>query len=357
MLSRTRTDSTSSSSSSLVSPTQGIYGTPRLEDPPVLKSRASNELLRSPGKLSERFKDSTSKLFPRHNSTPNGSPKISTGSRKLPDTTALARPSRELERYTSSIKGSSAALLPLNTEDRHKYFRTQGSAILSSSSSNSKLISIDEGSIYTFHPTMIKVPPALESPLTPSLTEDSHYIAEETYTLLKKWILPLFNGEGLRTPVEKVNFLLKLHIDATSPARVLQEFKELTITGMKKLSEPLARLPKDKITSRMTDLWQFFYSQVLPYWEAVFLPLQLAENINVRRLTVQSFRDIVLLPVSESLDAQYLSGRPRLFQCANVLAMIQSNDEGQEKINQLIKIMKVGRSQPGDRRGFVGLND
>ncbi|KAF5113279.1 hypothetical protein DV452_002698 [Geotrichum candidum] len=380
--------------------------------------------------LSTRFKDSTSKLFPRHygssgsnssNSTTSPPKSRTDVSRKQSlsesiATTALAKPSRELERIATSIKGSPSALLPLNSssrDDKHKYhhpFKTPMASILSSSSSNSKLTS-EQGSIYTFNSStangrsMIRTPPALEvggsamgflSSTTRGVavlpSEDNEFVAKETLTLLEQWILPLFNGEGLRTPVEKVNFLVTLHIESRKQQGyiakdLLQEFKHLTQTGMARLADPFHKVLDSKLLARMVDLWQFFFSQVLPYWEAVFLPMQLEfegknsafwaklttgpdyEQLNINRLTLIAFRDIVVLPIASRIEAiigkllfdfeessmSMADVSVKLLQCTNVLATIRSGDENQEKVQLLIQSMKrnwLNRPQI-DRRGLV----
>lgn len=275
-----------------------------------------------------------------------GSSTVSLG-RPIPEPTPFARPSRELERIASSMGGTQNALSPMNTgsrDEKHKHhhlvsFRTRKDAhpgvVLSSSSSNSKLIS-DQGSIYSFNPAtpgMLKNLPALENKgISPK--EDKEHIAEETWNLLKQWVLPLFNREGLRTPVEKVNFLVTLHLDSRiqqgyKAKEVLDEFKDLTKTGMLKLESLLQTVTEAKFLERLVHLWLFFFSQVLPYWEAVFLPLQLefegsgpvlsapgsaanywhslaetAEDLSIRRMTLIAFRDGVILPVSGRLESK-----------------------------------------------------
>jgi hypothetical protein len=380
--------------------------------------------------LSTRFKDSTSKFFPRHygssgsnSSNSTTSPLKSRGGithkQSLTEsiaTTALAKPSRELERIATSIKGSPSALLPLNSssrDDKYKYhhpFKTPMARILSSSSSNSKLTS-EQGSIYTFNSStttgrsMIKTPPAFETggstvgffnsttrgvAVLPS--EDTEFVAKETLTLLEQWILPLFNGEGLRTPVEKVNFLVTLHIESRKQQGyvskdLLQEFKDLTQAGMTRLADSFHKVPDSKLLARLVDLWQFFFSQVLPYWEAVFLPMQLEfegknhafwaklttgsdyEQLNINRLTLIAFRDIVVLPIAGRIEgligkllfdfdesSMSMTDVPvKLLQCTNVLATIRSGDENQEKVQVLIQSIKHNwLSRPRkDRRQIV----
>lgn len=180
---------------------------------------------------------------------------------------------------------------------------------------------------------MLKNLPALEpKALLPK--EDKDFIAEESWSLLRQWVLPLFNGEGLRTPVEKVNYLVTLYIDSRiqqgAQARdIISEFLDLTKIGMAKLDTQLQAVTDAKFMPRLVDLWQFFFSQVLPYWEAVFLPLQLEfegtgqvlspssaasywgtllesqEHLNIRRMTLIAFRDWVMVPISERLESKF----------------------------------------------------
>lgn len=179
---------------------------------------------------------------------------------------------------------------------------------------------------------MLKNLPALESKLLLP-KEDKDYIAEESWALLQQWVLPLFNGEGLRTPVEKVNYLVTLYIDARvqqgAKARdLISEFLDITKTGMLILDLQLQAVPDSKFMPRLADSWHFFFSQVLPYWEAAFLPLQLefegcgqvlpaktaasywatllepAGHLNIRRMTFIAFRDWVVVPISERLERE-----------------------------------------------------
>lgn len=407
---------------------------------PTAKSKESTlskaKLLARQAAVSSSMSGSKRKNDPLYNMSAASLSNPNTSRVPIVESTPLARPSKELERIASSMGGTQNALLPMNPASRddklkihHHHlvsFRSRKDAhpavVLSSSSSNSKLVS-DQGSIYTFNPStpgMLKSLPALENKKLVS-KEDKDYVAEETWTLLKKWVLPLFNKEGLRIPVEKVNFLVTLHIDSriqqdAKAKDLVDEFKDLTNTGMVKLISSLKALPDVKLMARLVELWYFFFSQVLPYWEAVFLPLQLEfegagsvlstpgvaakywsplaeteKHLNIRRMTLISFRDCVLLPISTRLDSMcvrlyHLFLAPfsvtnynlaiisqahldfdsertvtdttvRLLQCANVLASIQSSDASQLKIEHLVRTMKntwLSRSRTAkDRRGFV----
>lgn len=311
------------------------------------KPHLNNSQLRSTSSStnSKRRVDLTIQAVPM----PPGRPSIS-------ELSPLARPSKELERIASNF-GNPMPLSPMHTGSRdgnkhHLSFRTRkdphSTVILSSSSSNSKLIS-DQGSIYSFHPSspggMLKALPSLDA--KPMLAkDDKDFIAEETWSLLQQSVLPIFNGEGLRTPVEKVNYLVTLYIESRiqqgAQARdIISEFLELTKAGMVKIDFQLQGLADAKFMPRLNELWQFFFSQVLPYWEAVFLPLQLEfegsgqvlspksaanywgtllespEHLNIRRMTLIAFRDWVMIPISDQLQREYSIKSDKTYKKAN----------------------------------------
>lgn len=336
-----------------------------------------------------------------------------TGRSSISERSPLTRPSKELERIASiaSQNVSSQVISSSRDSEKHKNhyhlsFRsnknTHGSTVLSSSASNSKLVS-EQGSIYSFHPSspggIHKSLSALELKNLAS-KDDKDYIADESWSLLRSRVLPLFQGEGLRVPVEDLNDLVTMHLNfriqqGVQAIEILSEFRELTKIGMKKLDCSLQKVSNTKLMPRLVELWQFFFSQVLPYWEAVFLPLQLEfegnghvlspqsakdywgsliENqakVSIRQMTLTGFRDWVIVPISEKLEQQISQTQMefniptrtvtdttvRLFQCTSLLASIRSNDDNQKKIDRLIRVLKskwLSRPRAAkDRRGFV----
>ncbi|KZP00772.1 HbrB-domain-containing protein [Calocera viscosa TUFC12733] len=164
----------------------------------------------------------------------------------------------------------------------------------------------------------------------PSLASTHAQLASqgEPWPLLHVHVLPLFNGEPLRCPIEDLNVLVRNHLHAAisrSPSKVMQmmeaELNELVSTGMVTLNAGLHVLEGDKLLSRLVDKWGFFYGQVLPYVEGVFLPFQTdpllrglrssakrvkdqadedatitapANRVDVRMLVLHAFRDRVL---------------------------------------------------------------
>ncbi|KAH9962095.1 HbrB-like-domain-containing protein [Lactifluus volemus] len=158
-------------------------------------------------------------------------------------------------------------------------------------------------------------------------------------------VLPLFNGEHLRIPIEDLNQLVKRHIQSVvsnSPARAVatleSETLDLIASGMETLNGKLAGVEEDKLVGRVVELWGFFWDQVLPYVEGVLLPLQTepvlsslyrtpkthrnssptrqngkgstslplspSSHIDVRTLALRSFRDKIILPIATPLNAR-----------------------------------------------------
>ncbi|ODQ56557.1 HbrB-domain-containing protein [Saitoella complicata NRRL Y-17804] len=205
-----------------------------------------------------------------------------------------------------------------------------------------------------------------------SSTYDS-WLTSDVWPLLSARVLPLFSGEGLRVPVEDLNKLMISHIrrcvgDNTTYT-LLDDLHDLLEVGMTSLNQPpltSSSLPPERLIPRLVEVWEFFFGRVLPYLEAVFLPLQkewkgvgsvLSERgsemvwgaergeIDIRRIALMEFRDVVILPnqkVFERLHGVFSSLRldidsaqnitdtaSRLLQCVSVLASILSGDEKQ----------------------------
>lgn len=389
---------------------------------------------------------SKAKMFARqakpHLSSSSSNPSLSQSKRKNVDLTIqtkqlpptarpsfserspLSRPSKELDRIASfgpstpgtrDIDGSvagggsgggsggSGAGGNSGGGKQHKHhmpFRSRKDShpgvVLSSSSSNSKLIS-EQGSIYSFHPSSPGAS-ALEVKNLGNKAEDRDQIAEDSWTLLCSKVMPLFSGEGLRVPVEDLNNLVVMHLDllirqGVGPKEVISEFRNLLKIGIINLDSTLSRAPDEKLISRLVEVWMSFFSQALPYLEAVFLPLQLEfegvgqilsqeeaqeywlgllekpANLTTHRYILMAFRDHVVLPISDRLldltarihldfgETEYSGIAARILQCTNILSAIQSNDENQAKIDGLVKALKSSwLTMPRtakDRRGFI----
>ncbi|KAJ7497130.1 HbrB-like-domain-containing protein, partial [Mycena latifolia] len=185
-------------------------------------------------------------------------------------------------------------------------------------------------------------------------------------------VLPLFNGEPLRIPIEDLNVLVKRHIASvvsSSPSKAIATLEhdaaELISSGMVTLNAKLSGADDDSLIRRIIDVWSFFWDQVLTYVEGVLLPLhtdpllsnlyrskphrpssprqtskgnipsvmngslQLSPKyIDVRTVALRSFRDKVIVPLASRLrgciinrqeNAQETATQPRLQQMLLVL--------------------------------------
>lgn len=98
------------------------------------------------------------------------------------------------------------------------------------------------------------------------------------------------------------------------------------------LDPMLLKVSDERSIPRLVEIWSLLFGNVLPYFEAVFLPLQQefkgvgtimtskesrdffgvvegewggGGGLDVRRLVLMSFRDVVVLPVHEKLRRKF----------------------------------------------------
>lgn len=169
---------------------------------------------------------------------------------------------------------------------------------------------------------------------------------DDAFPYLKSKLLVIFEGEDLRLPVEDFNRVVTLHIQycikTRSPMQVLDDLRDLLWTGFSSLDHNLRRHSEDHLIPNLVDLWMHVFTGVLPYMQAVFLPLDLefsgsgslltpeqarefwggvitspVENpgtgggpislapastaLDVRRMVLTAYRDVVILPRYERL--------------------------------------------------------
>ncbi|PSR72172.1 hypothetical protein PHLCEN_2v11964 [Hermanssonia centrifuga] len=184
-------------------------------------------------------------------------------------------------------------------------------------------------------------PPALN----PSISTSSNITLSMLPTFLREpdnpWatlyihILPLFLGEPLRVPIEDLNALVKRHIQSvipSSPSKALTALEsdvgELISNGMLNLASRFREVDDKTLLESVVETWGFFWEQVLPYVEGALLPLQTdsmisslsrmpkvikpsspsgqngksgptykTQQIDVRTIALQSFRDQIVHPL------------------------------------------------------------
>jgi hypothetical protein len=167
---------------------------------------------------------------------------------------------------------------------------------------------------------------------------------DDAWPLLKARVLLIFEGEDPRPPVEDFNALVLVHIKRCihkrSPILLIEDLEELLSTGFGSLDQTLRHVPDDRLIPHLVEMWLVVFTTILPFLQAVFLPLDLEfrgqgimsgtqagefwgvvlpdemnskgeghknvavlGELEVRRITLLIFRDIVILPRYEALMA------------------------------------------------------
>ncbi|KAK5174958.1 uncharacterized protein LTR77_000094 [Saxophila tyrrhenica] len=173
---------------------------------------------------------------------------------------------------------------------------------------------------------------------------------DDAWPLIKARLLNLFSGEEVRTPIEDFNTLVGVHIrrcvQRKSPVVVVEDLRELLETGFGSLAQTLRGVADDRLVTKLVEMWIGVYGSILPFLQAVFLPMDLefrgrgiimsvteaqefwgampetlksderpsssggtmrmpslGEELDVKRITLIAFRDAVILPRHDSLMA------------------------------------------------------
>jgi hypothetical protein len=100
---------------------------------------------------------------------------------------------------------------------------------------------------------------------------------DDAWPFLKAKLLVVFEAEDLRLPVEDLNRVVTMHIQycmaRRSPNIIVDDLRELLTTGFSSLDQTLRKTPEDKLIPSLVELWIFTFTGILPYMQAVFLPL------------------------------------------------------------------------------------
>ena len=159
---------------------------------------------------------------------------------------------------------------------------------------------------------------------------------EDAWDFLKAKLLVVFEGEELRMLMEDLNRLVSVHIQRCvqkrTPTTLTEDLRDLLRTGFLYLEQTLRGVPDDRLVRYLVEMWLFVFGKILPYMQAVFLPLDLefkghgtiltsreaaefwgvlpddmddplANELDVRRIILISYRDHVILPRHDTLKA------------------------------------------------------
>ncbi|KAI9882585.1 MAG: Vacuolar morphogenesis protein 6 [Watsoniomyces obsoletus] len=165
---------------------------------------------------------------------------------------------------------------------------------------------------------------------------------DDAWPYLKAKLLVIFEGEMLRIPVEDCNKLVLAHIQrcvqARAPNFIMDDLQDLLHTGFSSLNQTLRRNSEERLVPNLAQLWLVVFGSILPYLQAVFLPLDLefkgtgcilsprdaqefwgalpdngssetdtplGDLFDVRRIVLVSFRDTVILSRYSRLQAVF----------------------------------------------------
>ncbi|KAI3329730.1 HbrB-like-domain-containing protein [Ustulina deusta] len=118
---------------------------------------------------------------------------------------------------------------------------------------------------------------------------------DDAWPYLKAKLLVIFEGEDLRLPVEDLNRVVAMHIQYCIQRRsaliIIDDLRDLLTTGFASLDHTLRRTPEDRVIPALVELWVITFTNILPYLQAVFLPLDLEFSGVGPLLTVEQARD------------------------------------------------------------------
>ncbi|CAK7229763.1 hypothetical protein SEUCBS140593_007356 [Sporothrix eucalyptigena] len=118
---------------------------------------------------------------------------------------------------------------------------------------------------------------------------------DDAWPYLKAKLQVIFEGEDLRIPVELLNRVVVMHIQyciqRRSPNIILEDLRDLLTMGFASLDRTLRMTPEDRLIPALVELWLFTFTSILPYMQAVFLPLDLEFAGTGTLLTPEQARD------------------------------------------------------------------
>ncbi|KAK5418832.1 hypothetical protein LTR06_002583 [Exophiala xenobiotica] len=180
--------------------------------------------------------------------------------------------------------------------------------------------------------------------------------ADDAWDALRAKILIIFEGEDVPVPVENLNKLVTFHIQRCvqrrDPSIVIGDLEDLLKTGFLSLNHTLRQTSDERLVSNLVSMWIQVFGTILPYMQAVFLPLDqefkgrgtiltsakmaaefwgalpsaetgstlssspasgsgidfvvaAGEELEVRRILLITFRDVIILPRFDLLKATF----------------------------------------------------
>ncbi|KAJ5080938.1 hypothetical protein N7456_013648 [Penicillium angulare] len=156
---------------------------------------------------------------------------------------------------------------------------------------------------------------------------------EDAWDFLKAKLLVIFDGEDVRIAIEDLNKLVLVHlqrcVQKRTPVSIIADLQELLETGFATLNHSsLIGIPDEKLVPHLVQVWMLVFGTILPFIQAVFLPLDLefkgvgslmtsresrefwgvspsGGTLDVRNLVLIAFRDCMILNRYETLKATF----------------------------------------------------
>ncbi|RMZ87127.1 hypothetical protein DV736_g5645, partial [Chaetothyriales sp. CBS 134916] len=178
--------------------------------------------------------------------------------------------------------------------------------------------------------------------------------ADDAWDFLQAKLLAVFEGEVVRIAVEDLNRLVAIHVQRCvqkrDPSIVIGNLEHLLYTGFLSLNNTIKAIPDERLVPYLVSKWMMVFGHILPFMQAVFLPLDqefkgrgsilttpkmaaefwgvvhnpeaslssspnsntqddevtaAGEQLEVRRIFLVQYRDVVILPRFEKLKATF----------------------------------------------------
>ncbi|EXJ64776.1 hypothetical protein A1O7_01114 [Cladophialophora yegresii CBS 114405] len=105
----------------------------------------------------------------------------------------------------------------------------------------------------------------------------SNMSADDAWDLLRAKILVVFEGEDVRIAVEDLNKLVTIHVQRCvqkkDPSIIIGDLEDLLKTGFLSLNHTLRGVSDSSLVPRLVATWMEVFGKILPFMQAVFLPL------------------------------------------------------------------------------------
>lgn len=156
---------------------------------------------------------------------------------------------------------------------------------------------------------------------------------EDAWDFLKAKLLVIFDGEDVRIAIEDLNKLVLVHlqrcVQKRTPTSIILDLQELLETGFATLNHSsLVGIADERLVPHLVQVWLLVFGTILPFIQAVFLPLDLEFKgvgslmtpreahefwgslpvggfLDVRNIVLIAFRDRMILNRYETLKQTF----------------------------------------------------